>query len=233
LNDSTEFAYTFGLLKKAFEFDLQQQAAKEVSETPHRVLDRLRLTPIHVACFSQKQDDLSQWRGYCPGGGGFSIGFDSNQLVKAAERRAAFIAPCIYDPDLQSQLVKQLVYGFIREGLTEGVDTKRVSYDFTLDCVFLACFLKHPSFKDEQEWRIVSQAIPDTDPQLGFRKGISVLIPHLRFELAEPEVPLEVHLVVGPNPEMELALQSANSLFAATKCAGPAPSSSLVPYRLL
>jgi hypothetical protein len=157
-------------------------------------------------------------------------------LVEAAERRPAFIAPCIYNPDRQTQLVKQLVDGFIKEGITErnkDFDAKKVSHEFTMDCVFLASVLKHPSFKDEQEWRIVSQTILPTDSQLDFRKGRAVLIPHLRFELAEPEVPLNIHLVVGPNPEMDLALESATSLLAAKKCVGPAASRSLVPYRQL
>ena len=237
LNDSTEFSYTLALLKKAFDLHVVGQLwAKVITHSPLRALDHLRSHPIHVACFSEKQDDLSQWRGYCPGGGGFSVGFDSDQLGKAADSRHAFIAPCVYDPDLQSHLVKQLVDGFIKEGFTErdkDFDAKKVSWDFTMDCIFLACVLKHPSFKDEQEWRIVSQSIPPTDPQLGFRKSRTALIPHLRFELTEPQVPLNVHLVVGPNPEMELALESATSLFAATNCTGPAVSTSVVPYRQL
>src|SRR6266702_4623198 len=160
LNDSTELAYTLALLKKAFDLQFQQPLTKLLTLDPVRkALDGLRLVPIHVACFSEKQDDLSQWRGYSPGGGGFSIGFDPDQLAEAAERRAAFIAPCIYDPDRQSQLVKHLVDGFIKEGITErdkDFDAKKISYDFTMDCVFLASVLKHPSFKHEQEWRIVS-----------------------------------------------------------------------------
>lgn len=230
LNDSTEFAYTLTLLKK--EFDLQE---KRFSLDPiSNAFDNLRLIPIYVACFSEKEDDLSQWRGYCAGGGGFSIGFDTNQLVKAAKRRTpSFMAPCVYDFYRQSQLVEQLVDRFIKQSMTEGVDAKKKVLDFTADCVFLACFLKHPSFKDEQEWRIVLQAIAPTDPQLAFRTSRAVLVPYLRFELTEPEAPLDIHLVVGPNAEMELALESATRLLAAKKCTGPPVSASIVPYRLL
>jgi DUF2971 family protein len=132
LNDSTEFAYALGLLKNAFTLDDHQRSlTNRISLQPaldasRKALDALKLVPIQVACFSEKQDDLSQWRGYCAGGSGFSIGFDPNQLVEAADRRAAFIAPCIYDCDRQSQLVKQLVGGFIKDGLAE-VRARRIS----------------------------------------------------------------------------------------------------------
>lgn len=33
-----------------------------------------------VASFSENGDDLSQWRSYCPGGAGFSIGFATDAL---------------------------------------------------------------------------------------------------------------------------------------------------------
>lgn len=236
LNDSTEFAYTLALLTKEFDLQLQKPLEKRFTLDPIRkALEDLRLIPIYVACFSEKQDDLSQWRGYCPGGGGFSIGFDSNQLVKAARRRTpSFMAPCVYDFYRQSQLVEQLVDRFIKQSMIEGVDAKKkVAWDFTADCVFLACFLKHPSFKDEQEWRIVLQAIAPTDPQLAFRTSRAVLVPYLRFELTEPEAPLDIHLIVGPNAEMELALESATRLLAAKKCTGPPVSASIVPNRLL
>ena len=44
------------------------------------MLNERRIPNDFVASFSENGDDLSQWRAYCPGGAGFSIGFDSEAL---------------------------------------------------------------------------------------------------------------------------------------------------------
>jgi len=40
-----------------------------------------------VACFSEVEDDLGQWRGYGGGQCGYAIGFDFDALLKAVELR--------------------------------------------------------------------------------------------------------------------------------------------------
>src|SRR6266700_6216266 len=58
LNDSTEFAYTLALLKKALSLGREQSLKNRISLQPtldaaRKALDNLRLIPIHVACFSE------------------------------------------------------------------------------------------------------------------------------------------------------------------------------------
>lgn len=253
LNDSTEFAYALGLLKNAIQLrrhrvEATKQQMNLTKQHMNLTKQQMNLTPVfdvfdamskgieslsrihvHVACFSEDGDALSQWRGYCRTGSGFSVGFDSSQLVNAADRQSCFIAPCVYDPQRQSQLVDQLMRGFFEEALTKA---GRVADDFFLDCVFLACVLKHPSFKEEREWRIVTQELSDAHPQVAVRQGKVVLVPHFGFELVQPEEQLNVEIVVGPNPEMNLAMDSLTTLFRVHNCLGSSRAS-VVPYREL
>src|SRR4051794_32982715 len=55
------------------------QACAELDEALERV------SRVHVCIFSltEQKDLLSQWRGYCPAAGGYSIGFDTSPLIEA------------------------------------------------------------------------------------------------------------------------------------------------------
>jgi hypothetical protein len=57
--------------------------------------------PVWVACFSTRGDDLSQWRGYGMGEGGYSIGFDAAKLSEVCRVNngpVCMLMPCIYEP---------------------------------------------------------------------------------------------------------------------------------------
>ncbi len=240
LNDSREFVHTLDLWKrtiegvKGAEANAQKPEVLRVLNGLHRGLDSTAKIPIHVACFSADGDSLSQWRGYSPGGNGFSIGFNCAQLMDAAERQSCFIAPCIYDPTRQQELVQKLL-----EICRERCETKRPeegserwTLDIVQDFVFLAAVLKNPSFQEEREWRIVTQAFSDGHPQIGIRQGKTMPVPYFGFELAKPDEVLDLEIVVGPSPESGLAVQSVKSLLAVHKCNGVARPS-VVPYRQL
>jgi len=49
-----------------------------------------------ICSFSQKGDQLSQWRAYCPSGNGISIGFNSIVLTKLANKHEFKLVKCIY-----------------------------------------------------------------------------------------------------------------------------------------
>jgi hypothetical protein len=43
-------------------------------------IDKIPDIGIYIFSLSARENMLSQWRGYCPDGAGFSIGFDSRKL---------------------------------------------------------------------------------------------------------------------------------------------------------
>lgn len=240
LNDSTEFTYTIGLWKDEMQSRLQRSGDTEVFAIELKnepkdpftrvqgVFDRLSRIPIHVACFSEVGDELSQWRGYSRNGSGFSIGFDSSQLMRACSEARCLMVRCIYNPQKQRKLVSKLFASLFKR--PPAVDPKKWYRDRVLDFIFLACVFKHPSFHQEREWRIVTQEMPESHPQMRAREGKLTPIPYFEFALAKTEEQLDLEVVVGPTHEMSLAAESVQSLLKINKCNGSVKTSK-IPYR--
>ena len=178
-------------------------------------LDGAARINLFVACFSEKPDLLSQWRAYCPNGNGYSIGFGYDQLTDQMNVQQFFLAPCIYDVIEQEKLIRELVDEAFKEalqGAKPNIDT------ITDECIkkFLVVgpVLKHPTFSEEAEWRLVSKWPKYiSDPQIKIRDGKSMLLPYFQFKLAEETGTLPTpSIVVGPNPHMELAILSVKFL---------------------
>lgn len=251
LNDSSEFGYTLPLWTKAVEVrqrrlresssptaEFRSQFASLLGELPI-IFERFSKIPIYVVCFSEDGDSLDQWRAYCPSGPGFSIGFNSEQtIVTSTIKQHCFIAPCIYDPARQMKLVDALCGNLMMIALNpppENVKrTKSSKSKFedrtSFDYVFLASVFKNPSFKSEKEWRVVTRALPDKHRQLAFREGRHVPIPHYVFELSSPNKRPDVDIIVGPNSQMSLAIDSVNMLLRNQGWVGSARPSA-VPLR--
>jgi len=241
LNDSREFVYTLELWNEAIEAARKSLRTENEETVIGGALDALRkglastkTIPIHVACFSEDGDSLSQWRGYGRGKGSFSIGFQSEQLVAAAGDQHCFIAPCIYERERQRELVRLFLKNCM-DRLLSGearTDYSKFSRDVIYDFVFLASVLKHPAFKEEREWRIVTDAVGDHHPKMGIRLGNTMPMPYLEFDLVKPGAELDVEIIVGPNLQQGLAVQATKTLIAFYRCGGEAKQSG-IPYREL
>ena len=196
LNDTQEFDYAVQILKKIL-YEFQQEypttpiAQKSLGPSPslfeprdllavfywnleqefvYRLFERY---PICIFSLSEKRDLPSQWRGYCPPGGGYSIGFSSKLLAKCLEPRNLYLGPCIYDLKEQEAIIKQAL---TKRGQSVLEDVERIpekiqtsaeiqevlannAYEFIMEFSQIASILKHPSFYEECEWRIVSDLI--------------------------------------------------------------------------
>jgi hypothetical protein len=70
-----------------------------------------------VLSFSEWGDLLSQWRAYCPGGYGYSLGFaQNNRLFTSAKDHHFNLIRCEYEPAKQRKLCTYLVDAF-EEGM--------------------------------------------------------------------------------------------------------------------
>jgi hypothetical protein len=88
LNDASEAMYPIELLHAKATAHLTASTVPEVTTLLERIVSGLAASSIltegrFVACFSEDGDDLSQWRGYAGGEGGYAVEFDSQHLRKA------------------------------------------------------------------------------------------------------------------------------------------------------
>lgn len=238
LNDSSEFKLAFEIVNKLL--------ARNLFEAPKIFLDKLSESlyqlqdvNIFVASFSEKGDQLSQWRGYCPNGG-YAIGFKAQELNKFASAQDFKLLPCIYEFSLQISLLCKIIsdlfrfYEIKRNTLPLEQHEKllnEVANRFSQYLVYFAPLIKNASFEEELEWRIVSKPKAINSSDVGFRVRNSLLVPYCKFNLTRDSQKLKVDSIcVGPMPHDELAMQSIID-FVAKHDIQSGVTKSMIPYR--
>ena len=241
LNDSSEYSFaieaaTAMLAKRS------RRGSKTERTFLKAVLERVRepeTADVYVVCFSAFGDRLSQWRGYCPSGIGYSLGFASTALRTVAAKASFQLMRCVYKEDDQQRVLTGIVDALVQRA-ANAPNTKPPS-DFPRNfarflITTLATVYKHPSFEEEAEWRLVlirKEPPPRDASPILFRSGKSTLLPYVTMPLVSDEqrlLPLQ-EIVVGPNPLPTLALSGARRLLAThdVPTDGLRPSTS--PYR--
>jgi hypothetical protein len=176
---------------------------------------------LFAASFRANGNLLSQWRGYSRLGKGVSIGFDPDYILRCAENQSFQIGKCIYNCKRQKCLISQIIDSV--EALAERHDAEynqekggdhsyhSIFHMMESDLLRIAAILKHPSFREEEEWRIVSPVITDyVKAPVQFREGASMLVPYIEFNLLAENsstIALE-HIFLGPTPNITISMNS-------------------------
>lgn len=224
MNDSAELRHTADLIRG--EITRRIAEGHPWPDLLNQFLDWVthRITNGHMlfaSSFRANGNLLSQWRGYSRLGKGVSLGFNPDYILDCAERQAFEIGRCIYDSNHQILLIRQVVDAV--EALAKEQDQadfpdqsgkesyRAVFQQIESDLLRIAAILKHPSFREEEEWRIVSPVITDyVAAPVQFREGASMLVPYILFHLMprdDSPIALE-HLFLGPTPNITISMNS-------------------------
>ena len=240
MNDSKEFAHAIDLASASIRRRKSTQSDARFSDFCDALIDHLeRISGMefYVACFSEVEDSLSQWRGYCPSGFGYSIGFDGDNLRAIAATQGFLLRQCIYTRRDQELAVNQWVDSTLIDLTSSCPSTEeprafcenRVGI-FLSEFIKFAPYMKDDAFADEREWRLVA-LIPSTDSRIQLRPGKSMLVPYapidLRLSLGSP---LLWNIRIGPTPHAKLSMDSLSHLFQKVHLANGI-ARSMVPYR--
>jgi hypothetical protein len=240
LNDTKEFAHAIEEAK-AFLYRAKQGAADAtdvalciaLSES----LERISQLSIYVTCFSEIEDSLSQWRGYCPPGFGYSLGLFGEELRKIAKPQGFELVKCIYDPAQQREVVEAWAARTLRtlrqtlpSGVSPQTHVEQSGHTFFTEFVTFGPVLKDVAFRNEYEWRLVG-LVPSNDPRVRLRSGRSMLVPYVPIRLGlTSNDSLVWNIRVGPTPNMRLATTAVTHFFHKVRIKnGVGPS--MVPYR--
>lgn len=223
MNDSAELRHTSDLI--------QAEVRERIDgghPNPHLLTQFVdwvshRITNGHLlfgASFRSQGNLLSQWRGYSSPGKGVSLGFSPEYILRCAEQQRFMVGRCIYEPTRQRQLIRQVVdavetlAGRLDVGeITAAERTVRYSETFVemeTDLLRIAAILKHPSFHEEKEWRIVSPVIVNNaEAPILFREGHAMLVPYIEFNISQGYSPLAIeHLFLGPTTNSNISMHS-------------------------
>lgn len=103
------------------------------------------------------------------------------------------------------------------------------------DLLRIAAAIKHPSFKEEQEWRAVSPIITNyVRAPISYRNGSAMLIPYINFRLVQRDGDLVKfeHIFLGPTSNFGLSMHSLSN-YLSKKMVNPKNGITYcqIPYR--
>lgn len=242
-NDDEETNYGHGLVDEILD-DLRQVATNDGTRVDWlgRLADRIassRGDQVYVCCFCEKDNLLSQWRGYAENGGGISIEFDPDGFT-------AFTGPdslhglmrlwkVFYDCEQQRKIVRACID--YPHWPAQGDDEK---IPFIVDALqFFIPTFKNSDFRYEQERRLIFTPHPTAVPKPKFRTRRGLLVPYFSLQelsnptgLRDPYFRLPIRsILVGPSPHRALNVQSTRLMLDTNECSHVPALASPTPYR--
>lgn len=244
LNDLLEYRHARQLIAKRVEerlSDPAEQCEKAALHWYFKLLTNTETEPVYVASFSEKADDISQWRGYVPAGRGVCLGFDSTVLREAAHfvqspatpaKRFGALGKVIYVSDGEGPSFDSFITAACQYlDIINGEVVRAVAGEGLVN--HGTPFYKHLSFKDEAEWRVILWTRPgyESPLEIDFRAGVSTLVPFTRLHFARVAVPFLKEVIVGPTPNMGLSVAAIEGFLQSKGLQAASVIASRVPYR--
>lgn len=207
LNDSEEMTHGVELIMGLInERGVQDRISKEYAVPAtdfitkglsEHVSTLMNFNPIFVCSFSRAPDLLSQWRAY----GNYSLEF-CEELISQD------LFECLYEPLEKGRKAYEATLKAVRElGRSmrdnSGVPCRKGLQAYS-DLAMTAATLKHDSFSEEQEIRMLIEKVECSYP-LEFRAKSGVLIPYIKVPIPFESIKA-VH--IGPMRDQDLACSS-------------------------
>lgn len=235
LNDTTELVYSADQLHRRVKAKIIAPHNPAIDPILTRLNEALsnpgiETSPVFVACFSERRDDLSQWRAYSGGEGGYAIQFDPIKLREAGYLPTAdgktqpqiFLVRVEYDPKnhacMFDDILKWTEQFFL--GLSGAKNAPTVNAWADEFCRYwlehlspYAPCIKNPTFEDEKEWRLIYHLRPGDPTSMQFKQRQSMMTRHIPLRLKKP-LPI-TQALVGPCRHPRLSQVAAADLLLA------------------
>ena len=198
---------------------------------------------VFACSFSEDGNMLSQWRSYCPDGLGVSLGFEALTLTSISRPRNYSLVKCLYRFEDQKAIAKTIVTEILNQALayepselshpTQNYYPVFVALEFSI--LRIAAIMKHPSFHEEKEWRLVSEVLTNyVNEDISHRVGKSMLLPYqkLEFPVRKRKTHAFERVILGPTPNRNPSMSSLSRYLSR---AGASPKHGVgycqIPYR--
>jgi hypothetical protein len=195
---------------------------------------------VYICCFCERDNLLSQWRGYGANGSGVSLQFAPKEFadVSGPDNAHGLVRfwKVFYNYDTQADIIKRAIEHYSPQNqLNAGqcpADLARKAADAVR--FFIPTF-KNADFQEEDEWRLIFTPAPGIQVRPKFRVSRNMLVPYygLRDLITEgvlPLLPLR-QVCLGPSVHKELNSESVKVLLEAAGYAGVAVIVSNTSYR--
>lgn len=239
-NDDEELRYGHELVDGVLD-DLDKEATPGSTRTTwlQQLRERIhasRNDQVYVCCFCEKDNLLSQWRGYAEDGGGVSIEFDPIGFTAIAgpdcRHGLMRLWKVFYDRDQQRKIVRDCIdYPY----WPTSADVDKLPFVVDALQFFMPTF-KNGDFREEQERRLIftPTGVDPAAPQPKFRTRRGLLVPYFSLkELAGLEqfrLPIR-ELTIGPGLHRALNVESAKMMLNLNGHQDVPVQASTTPYR--
>ena len=190
----------------------------------------IETSSVFVACFSEREDDLSQWRAYSGGEGGYSIQFDPIKLRESGfitapdgkTKPQTFLVRVEYDPMNHATMfddilkwTEQFFLGLSGAAAAPTIDAWAEEFCryWLYHLAFYAPCIKNPAYTDEKEWRLIYHFGPGDPAKIQFRQRQSMMKRHIPLRLKKL-LPI-TQVLVGPCRHPRLSQVAAGDLLLA------------------
>lgn len=125
------------------------------------------------------------------------------------------LTKCIYDIEDQDRILRHAVDEAVTAAeKSDGSVDKEIAADrFAELFLQIAPVLKHPSFSEECEWRLVSGPLHIEDERVRHREAATGIVPYAAIEILDEEGKLPLtEVLVGPTPQIDYSVDAVRSL---------------------
>jgi hypothetical protein len=252
LNDTTELRYgsrlfqealrtkRAAILEEGMEAALLDGALKYFAEDPD--FPAQAVVPHFVACFTEEQDDLSQWRAYGGGENGYAIGFRARDLWGCEN---ASLVRINYDAVKHHKLAEKAgdaMISFFLEAAGKHRPPDLVSFGkefleaWEAAITMVAPLIKDPAFVKERECRITKGFVGGDLEKLKFIQKEGLMSRHLPLQPSSDRskdsyrLPI-CEVMIGPCRHPQISRISVDTLLRQKGYPGGLVSISQIPFQ--
>jgi hypothetical protein len=244
LNDTKEYKLAMDIARRHIaavqEREVLNRDRAKLLGYLHDQCERMEDLEVCIFSLSVEGDLLSQWRGYCPPNGGYSIGFVGADLREVMTAQGGILAPCVYEIDLQERLVAEAlapVLGRLPAAMPDHeaeieLLSDRFATDLFAQLILVAPLIKHHSFVEEGEWRLIWIPGRSRRVDVKYRAGRGIFVPYVALALEDRGARAHIgEVIVGPMPHQQAALRALTGFLAECALLAGEVRLSQVPYR--
>ena len=142
---------------------------------------------VCVVSFSEEQDKLSQWRAYGGKTERFNIGLSSAKLHECASKQGCVFGKCTYGGAWHRIAIEIIAKLISQYRSSDKSDLAKETLCITLERFIsrYGALVKHSSFTEEAEWRIITPEIPGGAPIWNFRTKDGRIVPFVEVGVKE------------------------------------------------
>jgi hypothetical protein len=216
--------------------------------TYHRVDSLTQGSGVFVASFSERGNQLSQWRSYAANGAGYSIGFSDLKLADGDAEKLPIgleLFQCVYDEEQFKELVKtrfiEVLAALDRHAAVHGIDEESIRAlagsaiaHLLRGVTTVIPRLKHASFVEEREWRLVVVTLAGREHDVvQYRASPRGIVPFVALPLCDDGRPLALsRIYVGPTQYPDVGRKTCASFLSSLKYDGESiVHESGIPFR--